>query len=312
MKKRVAVLKGGTSAEREVSLRSGQAVYQALLEAGYDAYQIDVDATIGKRLLEDRPEVAFIALHGALGEDGTMQGLLEILGIPYTGPGVLASALGLNKLMAKKVFCFEGIPTPPFVVVNQKEARTAGVSAVVERVVSQLSLPVVVKPVTQGSTIGISFVHEAEKLEAALELAFSYDPQVLIEKMISGVEVTSSILGDDPPLVLPLIEIYSVTGVYDYETKYTPGMSDHIIPPRIPEEQQERAKQACLRAYQALGCRGLSRVDCIVDPEGNPFVLEVNTAPGMTATSLFPDAARAAGIGFPELVSRLVEMARNG
>lgn len=310
--KRVAVLMGGTSAEREVSLRSGEAVYQALLKAGYDAYAIDVDATVGKLLLEDRPDAAFIALHGTMGEDGTIQGLLDILGIPYTGPGVLASALGINKLMTKKILCFEGIPTPPFVVVNQSETEKDGWPAVAEKVIGRLSLPVVVKPTTQGSTIGISFVHQEEQLAPALEQAFKYGPEVLIEKMIQGTEVTSSIMGENSPLVLPLIEIFSVTGVYDYESKYTPGMSDHIIPPRIPEEYQERAKEACLKAYNALGCRGLSRIDCIIDKDGNPYVLEVNTAPGMTATSLFPDAARAVGIEFPELVSRLVEMARTG
>ena len=312
MKKRVAVLMGGTSAERPVSLRSGEAVYQALLQAGYDAYKIDVDANVARKLLEDRPDVAFIALHGPLGEDGTVQGLLDLMGIPYTGPGVLASALGINKKMTKKILCFEGIPTAPFVLVSQSEVEAKGGPAIVEKIVSSLSLPVVVKPTTQGSTIGVSFVHKEMDILPALEEAFKYGPEVLIEKMIKGTEVTASIMGEDPPIALPLIEIYSASGVYDYHSKYTPGMSDHIIPPRIPEEWQERAKEACLRAYIALGCRGLSRVDCMVDEEGNPYVLEVNTAPGMTATSLFPDAARSVGIDFPELCSRLVEMARNG
>ena len=308
--KKVAVLMGGLSAEREVSLRSGEAVYQALLKAGYDAFKIDVGRDVAQRLMENRPDVAFIALHGPLGEDGTVQGLLDLLDIPYTGPGVLASALGINKLMTKKILCFEGIPNPPFLVMKQQEVEKQGWDWAAAEIVKHLSLPVVVKPTTQGSTIGVSFVHEAGALRAAMETAFSYDPVILVEKMIRGTEVTAAIMGENPPVVLPLIEIVSHTGVYDYESKYTPGMSEHIIPPRLPEAVQERVKEVCLRAYIAVGCRGFSRVDCMVDQEGNPYILEINTAPGMTATSLFPDAARAAGIEFPELVSRLVEMAR--
>lgn len=309
---KVAVLNGGTSSEREVSLRSGEAVYQALLKLGYPAVKIDARENLVEKLQQEKPEAVFIALHGKLGEDGTLQGLLDIMGIPYTGPGVLASAIGMNKLTTKKILSFEGISTPPFVAVRQEEINSQPWPAILERINQRLSLPLVVKATTQGSTIGVFFVRQPGELQPAILQALTFDPEVLIEQMIRGTEVTASIIGDNSPEVLPLIEITSETGVYDYQSKYTPGLSHHLIPPRLPEAVQVRAKAECLRAYQAVGCRGYSRVDCIVDEKGQPFVLEVNTAPGMTGTSLFPDAAAAAGMEFTELIRRLIESARTG
>lgn len=308
--KKVAVLLGGSSSEREVSLRSGEAVYQALLKIGYPAVKIDAGAHLVEQLLQERPQVAFIALHGKLGEDGTLQGLLDILQIPYTGPGVLASAIGMNKLITKKILLAEGIPTPPFESVHKEEIKTKGIVSIITKVKEKLALPLVVKAITQGSTIGIFFVHREEDLVEAINGALNYDDEILIEKMIQGTELTASILGDNPAQVLPLIEITSTTGVYDYQSKYTPGMSSHLIPPRLPQTTQAKVREACLRTYQAIGCRGYARVDCMVDNEGNPYILEVNTAPGMTDTSLFPDAAKAAGLEFPELIRQLVERAR--
>jgi D-alanine-D-alanine ligase len=309
---KVAVLNGGTSSEREVSLRSGEAVYQALLKLGYPAVKIDARENLVEKLLQEKPEVVFIALHGKLGEDGTLQGLLDIMGIPYTGPGVLASAIGMNKLTTKKILSFEGISTPAFVAVRQEEIYSKPWPAILEKINQQLSLPLVVKATTQGSTIGVFFVRQPEELQPAILQALTFDPEILIEQLIQGTELTAAIIGDNPPEVLPLIEITSETGVYDYHSKYTPGLSHHLIPPRLPETVQARAKAECLRAYQAVGCRNYSRVDCIVDKKGQPFILEVNTAPGMTGTSLFPDAAAAAGLEFPELVRRLIESARTG
>jgi len=310
--KKVAVLLGGTSSEREVSLRSGEAVYQALLKLGYTAIKIDASESLVEQLLEEQPDVVFIALHGKLGEDGTLQGLLDIIGIPYTGPGVLASAIGMNKLTTKKILSYEGIPTPPFLAIRQDEVNSPEWPTILEGINKQLSLPLVVKATTQGSTIGVFFVHREEELLPAIHSALVYDSEVLVEQMIQGSELTASILGDNPPVPLPLIEITSDTGVYDYQSKYTPGMSHHLIPPRLSEDVQARVKDVCLRTYRAIGCRGYARVDCMVDEKGQPFILEVNTAPGMTDTSLFPDAAHEAGIEFTELIRRLIEMARTG
>lgn len=308
MAPRIGVLMGGRSAEREVSLRTGEAIYNALITKGYPAVKIDVGFDVVERIKEEGVDLAFLALHGKYGEDGTIQGLLEMLDIPYTGPGVLASALAIDKTATKKMLIFEGLPTPRFMLLPRREALSAGYDSSAEKIVKEMGLPLVVKAPTQGSTIGVSFVHKKEEIIPALELAYQYDPVALVEQFVEGVEVTASVLGNDEPVALPLIEIVSATGVYDYEAKYTAGMSDHIIPPRIPEEQQEVVKDLALRTFKALGCRGLSRVDFIVDRQGRPYILEVNTIPGMTATSLFPDAARAAGIEFPELIDKIVKL----
>ncbi|SHE38396.1 D-alanine--D-alanine ligase [Desulforamulus putei] len=306
---RIGVLCGGRSAERQVSLRSGEAVYRALLAAGYNhVTKIDVGFDLVEQLKENKIELAFLALHGKYGEDGTIQGLLEMLNIPYTGSGVLASALAINKIATKKIFKMEGIPTPHFTVVTRREVLDTGLEQAAARALKEVGVPAVVKANTQGSTIGISFVHEQEKMSAAIQSALEYDHDVLIEEFISGMEVTASVLGNHDPIALPLIEITSVKGIYDYEAKYTPGMSDHIIPPRLPEETQKKIRELAVKAFLALGCRGLGRVDFMVKG-GEAFALEINTLPGMTATSLFPDAAKHAGIEFPELVRRIVQLA---
>ncbi len=305
---KIGVLLGGRSAEREVSLRTGEAIYNALLQKGYDAVKIDVDNNIAENLKQNNINLAFLALHGKYGEDGTIQGLLEMLDIPYTGSGVLASAMCMNKIVTKKILVHEGIPTPEYVTVSYAEYKNKPLSAIIDRIM-QLGLPVVIKAASQGSTIGVSFVHEQENIKKALEEAFKYDPAALVEKMVQGMEVTASVLGNDNPEVLPLIEIISATGVYDYQAKYTAGLSEHIIPPRMAGELQNKVKDLARRTYLALGCRGLARVDFMLDEAGNPYVLEVNTIPGMTETSLFPDAARAAGISFADLVDRLVHLA---
>jgi D-alanine-D-alanine ligase len=309
MKLKIGVIMGGRSAEREVSLRTGEGIYNALKEKGYDAVKIDADISLAENVKGLNIKLAFLALHGRYGEDGTVQGLMELLEIPYTGPGVLASAIAMDKVTTKKILVFEGLPTPPFLLVDRQEAQQKGLDAVAKEILAKKNLPLVVKAPTQGSTIGITFVHQPEQLVPALEEAFNYDPRALVEEFVTGTEVTASILGNKEPVALPLIEIVSATGVYDYEAKYTVGMSDHIIPPRIPAEQQEKIKDLALKTYLALGCRGLSRVDFIITEAGEPYILEVNTLPGMTETSLFPDAARAAGIEFPDLAEKLVQLA---
>jgi len=308
MAPKVGVLMGGRSAEREVSLRTGEAIYNALKTKGYPAVKIDVGFDVVEKIKEEKIELAFLALHGKYGEDGTIQGMLEMLDIPYTGSGLLASALSIDKIATKKILLLEGLPAPRYMLVERGEAEVVGLEVKAGQIEREMGLPVVVKAPTQGSTIGISFVHKKEDLVPALELAYRYDPVALVEQFIEGVEVTASVLGNDNPVALPLIEIVSATGVYDYESKYTPGLSNHIIPPRIPGEQQKAAKELAVRTFKALGCRGLARIDFIIDRRGNPYVLEVNTIPGMTNTSLFPDAARAAGIEFPELVDKIVKL----
>ncbi|MGQ9531805.1 MAG: D-alanine--D-alanine ligase [Desulfotomaculales bacterium] len=303
---KIGVLLGGRSAEREVSLRTGEAIYRALINRGYDAVKIDAGPDLPQQLKEQGIELAFIALHGRYGEDGTVQGLLEVLGIPYTGSGVLASALAMNKIYTKKILLAEGLPTAPFVTVRRNSEPAERLA---RQVLESLPVPLVVKPAREGSTIGVTIVRGEDALPVALEEAFRYDQEVLVEKFIPGTEVTASVLGNRDPVALPLIEIVSATGFYDYRAKYTPGMSDHIIPPRLSEQVQQHVKDIAVRTYRALGCRGLARVDLMVDARGQPYVLEVNTIPGMTATSLFPDAARAAGIAFDELVERLVHLA---
>jgi D-alanine-D-alanine ligase len=306
---KIGVLLGGRSSEREVSLRTGDAVYKALIAKGYPAVKIDVGFDIAERIKGEGVELAFLALHGKYGEDGTIQGLLEMLDIPYTGSGVLASALAMDKIASKKMMLYEGLPTPLFKTINRFKAHTVGLVDISNMVLKEMGLPLVVKAPTQGSSIGITFVKHKDELVKALELAFKYDPTALVEQFIEGIELTAAVLGNDDPVALPLIEIISSTGVYDYEAKYTVGMSDHIIPPRIPIEQQNIIKYIALQTYKAIGCRGLARIDFILDREWNPYVLEVNTLPGMTATSLFPDAARAAGIEFQDLTDQIVRLA---
>ncbi|MFX4260696.1 D-alanine--D-alanine ligase [Pelotomaculum propionicicum] len=309
MAPKIGVLMGGRSSERDVSLRTGDAIFSALQVKGYPAVKIDVGFDVVEKIKAAGIDLAFLALHGRYGEDGTIQGMLEMLDIPYTGSGVLASALAMDKTATKKMLLFEGLPTPRFKTISKSEASAEGLGNICGQLVREMGLPLVIKAPTQGSTIGISFVRQEDELAAAFELAFKYDPAALVEQFIEGVELTASVLGNDNPAALPLIEIVSATGVYDYDAKYTAGMSDHIIPPRISGERQNMIKDLAVSAYKAIGCRGLARVDFILDRVGSPYILEINTIPGMTATSLFPDAARAAGIEFPDLIETLVRLA---
>lgn len=295
--KKIGVMMGGLSREREISLRTGKAILKALQEKGYKAYPIFVDQNIVETLLKERIEVAFIALHGRYGEDGTIQGMLELMRIPYTGSGVLASALSLHKIMAKKIFISEGIPTPPF-----EELRKDDIDRKMEKDFL-LVPPLVVKPAREGSTIGVTIVRSKEELIPALREAGNYDEEILIEKYISGKEITVGILGEIP---LPIIEIVPKSGFYDFHSKYTKGETQYIMPARIPREKYLYAQEISLKAFKALGCSGFARVDLVTDEEGNPFVIDVNTMPGMTETSLFPKAAEFAGIQFGELVERIL------
>jgi len=293
------VLCGGSSHEREISLKTGDAVYRALVSLGLNVCKLDVDKDIALTLLKEKINLAFIALHGKLGEDGTIQGLLEIMGIPYTGSGVLASALALDKVYTKKVFNYHNLPMAKYKVL-EKRVETPG------DILGELNYPVIVKPAREGSTIGVTIVREPKSLDSAINVAFGYGDKILIEQYIQGREITVGVLGDEP---LPVIEIVSRTEFYDYRAKYEPGMSQHIVPAKLPREQYESAQFLALSAHRALGCKGATRVDMVMDGGGKIYLLEVNTIPGMTETSLLPEAAAVAGIDFKQLVVKILSYA---
>ena len=298
---KVAVLLGGKSAEREVSLKSGGMVLNALRSRGVDALPFDpaergLDALIGERF-----ERAFIALHGRFGEDGTVQGVLEWLGIPYTGSGVLGSALAMDKLRTKLLWHAEGLPTPPYAVLTKDSDLRA--------VARKLGVPLMVKPASEGSSIGMSKVRSAARLDEAYALAVNYDRVVIAEKFIDGTELTAGILGDQ---VLPLIKIETPRDFYDYEAKYIADDTRYIVPCGLSAGRERDMQALCLKAFRAVGCRGWGRVDLMLNRQGRPFVLEVNTVPGMTDHSLVPKAARAVGMSYEDLCLRILEAAHVG
>jgi D-alanine-D-alanine ligase len=298
--KKIGVLMGGISSEREVSLASGNAILKALKEKGYDAVAIDVNRNAGEQVRRAGIDIAFNVLHGKLGEDGAIQGLLEVAGIPYTGSGILASAIGMNKIISKLVFKTHGLLVGPYQVVDIGERGRLKEAA------SAIGFPAVVKPSSEGSSVGVSIVYKQDELDPAADLAFTYDREILIERYLRGKEVQVGILGNR---ALGAIEIVPKDSFYSYKAKYEKGMSDHFFPARIPDAAYQRTLQDGLAAHRALGCRGYSRVDFIIDDDGLPYLLEVNTLPGMTATSLLPEIARGAGISFPDLVEEILRLA---
>lgn len=304
---RIAVLAGGTSSEREVSLRSGEQVEIALRSRGHQVDTLDIDRRTFTRLAEGAFDCVFIALHGPLGEDGTVQGMCELLQLPYTGCGVLSSALCVDKAMSNRVLEAAGLAIPAF---QDHDIRDGIPADLVERLAEGLGLPVVIKPTRQGSTVGLTIARDAEAIADGLVLAGRFDYRVIAQRFVTGTEITVGVLATPEIEVLPTLEIVSENPVYDYDAKYTAGKSHHVIPARIPEEARRSAAAAAELAFRALRCEGMARVDIIVDAAGVPWVLEVNTIPGMTELSLLPDAARAAGIEFPELCERLVRHAR--
>lgn len=293
--KRIAVLMGGMSAEREISLRTGNAVLRALQGLELDAVGIDAGHNLPAQLLESGAQLAFIALHGRYGEDGIVQGLLELMQIPYTGSGVLASSMAMNKLVTKQILLHHGILTPDFATYRRGDDREAFAAG-------RQEYPLVVKPAREGSTIGVSIVQGAPGLQAGLDEALRFDELVLVEEFISGAEVTVGVLGDQ---ALPVIQVVPKGGFYDFQSKYTPGQTEYLLPAPLPEAVTCRLQKVAVIACQALGCRGAARVDFIVR-DMELFCLEVNTIPGMTETSLLPKAAGAVGIPFDQLVLRIL------
>ncbi|HEY6550685.1 MAG TPA: D-alanine--D-alanine ligase [Solirubrobacterales bacterium] len=303
---KVAVLKGGRSLERGVSLRSGARVEDALGRLGHEVLPLEADAELVKRLAEGLPDVAFIAMHGMGGEDGTAQELLEILGVPFTGPGVAACARCIDKVMAKHELRSAGIPTPDWFAFNETAFRELGAADALGGLEERLGFPLVVKPSRGGSALGVRFAENWFDVPEALISAFSYDDRVLLERFVDGRELAVSVLGSEP---LPIVEAIPNSGdSYDFEARYEIGRTSFVCPAGLGVEEAAAVTETALAAYGTLGCSGFSRVDLILGPDG-PQVLEVNAIPGLTDTSLLPQAAEAAGMSFEQLVERILDLA---
>jgi D-alanine-D-alanine ligase len=303
---KVAVLKGGRSLERGVSLRSGARVEDALERLGHEVLPLEADASLVRRLTENRPDVAFVAMHGPGGEDGTAQELLEILGIPFTGPGVAACARCMDKILAKHELRGAGVSTPDWFAFNETAFRELGAADALSALVERLGFPLVVKPSRGGSALGIKFAENWFDVPEALVSAFSYDDRVLLERFVDGRELAVSVVGGE---ALPVVEAIPQEGdAYDFEARYEIGRTSFVSPAELSSEAAAAVTEAALSAYEALGCSGFSRVDLILEADG-PQVLEVNAIPGLTDTSLLPQAAEAAGMSFEQLVERILDLA---
>jgi D-alanine-D-alanine ligase len=300
---RIAVLKGGRSLERQVSLKSGARVQDALERLGHEALPIDVGADLVERLTAERPELAFVALHGRDGEDGTVQELLEVMGIPYTGSGISACIRASDKVLAKHAMLDASIPTPDFFAFSETAFKELGAAQALPAIEERLQFPIVVKPASQGSALGIKFARTAADVPGALVAAFSYDRKVLLERHIAGRDLAVSVLDS---VALPIVEaVPEQEDFYDFEARYEIGRTRFVCPAELGDEVAERAGEIALEVYNLLGCSGFARVDLMLGDEGL-FVLEVNPIPGLTDTSLLPQAADAAGISFDELIDRII------
>jgi D-alanine-D-alanine ligase len=310
---RIALLKGGRSLERQVSLKSGARVQDALERLGHEVVPVDVGADLVEQLTAVRPDLAFVALHGRDGEDGTVQELLEVMGIPYTGSGISACIRASDKVLAKHAMLDAGIPTPDFFAFNETAFKELGAARALPAIEERLRFPIVVKPASQGSALGIKFARTAADVPGALVAAFSYDRKVLLERHIAGRDLAVSIIDDEGgPRALPIVEAMpEQEGFYDFESRYEIGRTRFVCPAELPPDVAERAGEIALDVYRLLGCSGFARVDLMFSGEGL-FVLEANPIPGLTETSLLPQAADAAGIGFDELIERIVGAVETG
>ncbi|MBK9308694.1 MAG: D-alanine--D-alanine ligase [Nitrospira sp.] len=298
---------GGRSSERDISLKTGQAVHQALIRLGYDAVAIDVTDRLHRELANQNVAIAFLSLHGPGGEDGTIQGFLETMGIPYTGSGVRASAVGMHKAVTKTLLAAHGVPVAAGTVV--REGDRPALARILRE--AHLELPIVVKPVAQGSTIGVTVVRRAGQWKEALALAHRFDPEAMVESYIPGHEAAVSLVGTaaEGVKVLPAIEIVAPEGFYDFSAKYHKGKTQYLCPAPFPPKVLRQVSEMARRTYIVLGCEGAARVDFRITPRGRPFVLEINTVPGMTETSLLPMAAAQVGISYDALVERILQSA---
>lgn len=304
---RIGVLMGGQSSERGISLKTGAAVHQSLIRRGYDAVAIDVTNRLPQELAMQKVALAFLALHGPGGEDGVIQGFLETLRIPYTGSGVQASAVGMHKVVTKTLLAAHGIPVPPGTTIRRDD--NPSLTKILKE--TRLKLPVVVKPASQGSTIGVTIVRRSHQWKAALALAHRYDPEAMVEGYIAGHEATVSILGkaDVEEKILPAVEIVAPGGFYDFSAKYQKGKTQYLCPAPLPAKVLRHISELASQTYKVLGCEGAARVDFRITPRGRPYVLEINTVPGMTETSLLPMAAAQAGIDYDSLVEWILQSA---
>jgi D-alanine-D-alanine ligase len=304
---KVALLQGGRSLERSVSLRSGARVTEALLDLGHEIEPMDLGPDLVTRLTGFAPDVAFIALHGTEGEDGTVQALLELLGIRHTGPRVAACQRCMDKSLAKYIFRENGIPTPDWVTYSEAAIRDFGAASTFDRAVEVVGMPLVAKPASQGSSLGVKVVTERDEIPNALITALSYDDRALLETWVSGRELAVSVIGDE---VLPVVEaIPADSNAYDFEARYEIGGAHFVCPADLGADVTDEVERIAMKAYNALGCSGFSRIDLILGDDG-PQVLEVNAIPGLTETSLLPQAAEAAGVGFEEMVGKIIDLAR--
>lgn len=313
--KKVAVILGGTSTERDISLRSGQAVYKCLIKKGYNAFKIDPKLdNIYNILTNERPDMVFIALHGQGGEDGTIQGFLDYLKIPYTGNSLLASVLCMNKIFTQNILKANNILIPEFFTINKTEYKILGIKGIYKKIKESFGFPVIVKAPSQGSTLGIYFINNKDEdlikqLTHGIKNAFKLEDILLIESMITpSTEITISVLGNQKPVALPTLEITTVTGHYDYIAKYTQGICKHIIPARLPLSVRQKAQTIAIQIYKLLQCNSFARLDFMIQ-NSNIYMIDINTIPGLTDMSLLPDAAKAIGIDFSDLVQLIIEMA---
>jgi len=311
VREKIAVLMGGRSLEREVSLLSGGRVCEALQALGYYVLALDVTSDLVATLRSERPSAAYIALHGKYGEDGTIQELLEFLGIPYTGPGVVASALSWDKSVAKHLFAEQGIPTPAWITLTADAFKEMGAATAIDLMGEAVGgYPVAVKPSRQGSALGLARCDRVEQVAEALLDALSYDTAAIVERWVEGTELAVSVLGAGDRLqVLPPVEIVPKSGLYDFSARYAEGETDFFAPARLDDALLEEVTRLAAQVHAACDCRDVSRVDFMVDAQGRPFVLEINTSPGMTETSLLPMAAEAADMSFQDVVSRVITAA---
>jgi D-alanine-D-alanine ligase len=304
--KKIGVLTGGISSEREISLKTGRNIFESLKRSGYDADFIDVKDDLLEKVRAI--DIAFLALHGRFGEDGTVQGMLELLKIPYTGSGVLSSAVVLDKILSKKIFIQEDIPTPPFIELDLNDPIPE-LDDLNEEIGVKTGYPLVVKPNSEGSTIGIRTIYDSSQLEDGIKEAVRYDKRILLEKYIKGRELTVGIIGLEPE-TLPIIEIKPKSGFFDFDSKYKNDLTEYIIPADLEKGIAENIMEISMNCHKILGCSGISRVDFILDSASTPYVLEINTMPGMTSTSLVPMAASAVGISFDLLVEIILDSAK--
>src|SRR3954471_8072234 len=305
---RLVVLRGGHSMERDVSMITGRRVAHALERLDHEVHGLDIEESTTERIMEIQPDAAFVCLHGIGGEDGTVQALLETLGIPYTGSGPLSSIRSMDKDYAKRAMFAAGVPTPPFRTFLRKAMHEMGAAAALEPAAAAIGYPLVVKPARQGSGLGLTKVEEPGALLEAVYEAFGYDGKILLERWVTGTEMTAPILvpAGSEPRVLNLVEVRPRGGSYDFEAKYTPGATDFAIPAEIPADAAARAEETALNAYRTLGCSGFGRIDMVLEGD-TPWVLDANTIPGVTETSTLPLAAEAAGISFEELVETILD-----